>query len=66
MTLIKNFMFATVVKCSYPTVANGRRHDQLAEMLHYKHWRQDFQLCRDVRATVANGRCAELPQKMLG
>lgn len=49
---MKNFMFATGIECSYPTVQGGKRRDQLAETGHYDHWQQDFQLCWDVGATV--------------
>ena len=46
------FMFATGLECSYPTIENGRwRRDQLESTRHYRHWQQDFELCRQVGAT---------------
>ena len=40
-----NFMFATGIECSNPTVKNGTvRRDQLEECGHYKHWRDDLYL----------------------
>jgi beta-glucosidase/6-phospho-beta-glucosidase/beta-galactosidase len=40
-----NFMFATGIECSDPTVGDDHfRRDQLAECGHYEHWRQDFEL----------------------
>jgi beta-glucosidase/6-phospho-beta-glucosidase/beta-galactosidase len=48
-----NFMFATGIECSYPTIQNGRvRRDQLAECGHYEHWRQDLSLVRDLGLKV--------------
>lgn len=49
---MRNFLFATGIECSYPTVQGGKRRDQLAETGHYDRWRQDFQLCRDIGATI--------------
>ncbi|MBM0745366.1 family 1 glycosylhydrolase (plasmid) [Phormidium sp. CLA17] len=44
-----NFMFATGIECSYPTINQGRtRRDQLAECGHYQHWRKDLQLVKDL------------------
>ncbi|MFC4454815.1 family 1 glycosylhydrolase [Deinococcus sonorensis] len=44
-----NFMFATGIECSYPTIQNGRvRRDQLAECGHYEHWQQDLHLVKDL------------------
>ena len=35
-----NFMFATGIECSYPTIDGGRtRRDLLEECGHYTHWR---------------------------
>jgi beta-glucosidase/6-phospho-beta-glucosidase/beta-galactosidase len=46
------FMFATGLECSYPTIENGRwRRDQLESTRHYRHWQQDFELCRQVGVT---------------
>jgi len=43
------FMFATGIECSYPTVENGRwRLDQLAETKHYQFWRRDLELVREL------------------
>lgn len=41
------FMFATGIECSTPTIENGRwRIDQLAETGHYDNWRYDLELVR--------------------
>ncbi|MCB8822907.1 family 1 glycosylhydrolase [Microvirga rosea] len=43
------FMFATGIECSYPTLEGGRwRMDQMAACGHYRHWRADLQLVRDL------------------
>jgi beta-glucosidase/6-phospho-beta-glucosidase/beta-galactosidase len=43
------FMFATGIECSYPTVEGGRwRMDQMADCGHYRHWRMDLQLVREL------------------
>jgi beta-glucosidase/6-phospho-beta-glucosidase/beta-galactosidase len=43
------FMFATGIECSYPTVENGRwRRDQLHETDHYKYWRRDLELTKEI------------------
>ncbi len=48
-----NFMFATGIECSYPTIDNGRiRRDQLAECRHYECWREDLALVRDLGLKV--------------
>lgn len=40
-----NFMFATGIECSNPTINQGRtRRDQLLECGHYKNWREDLRL----------------------
>ncbi len=42
-----NFMFATGIECSYPTIEHGRvRRDQLEECGHYRRWREDLQLVK--------------------
>ena len=42
-----NFMFATGIECSYPTIEHGRvRRDQLAECGHYERWREDLRLVK--------------------
>ncbi|MGF1634524.1 MAG: family 1 glycosylhydrolase [Phycisphaerae bacterium] len=38
------FMFAAGIECSYPTIAGGRRIDQLEVTGHYEHWRKDLDL----------------------
>ena len=48
-----NFMFATGIECSYPTIDQGRvRRDQLAECRHYACWREDLELVRDLGLKV--------------
>ncbi len=48
-----NFLFATGIECSYPTIANGRvRRDQLAECRHYACWREDLGLVRELGLRV--------------
>jgi beta-glucosidase/6-phospho-beta-glucosidase/beta-galactosidase len=48
-----NFMFATGIECSYPTINQGKtRRDQLAECGHYTHWRKDLQLVKDLGLKV--------------
>ena len=43
----RNFMFATGIECSYPTIEHGRvRRDLLAECGHYDRWREDLALVR--------------------
>jgi beta-glucosidase/6-phospho-beta-glucosidase/beta-galactosidase len=43
------FMFATGIECSNPTIENGRwRRDQLYETDHYKNWRRDLELVREL------------------
>ncbi len=49
---MRHFLFATGIECSYPTIAGGRRRDQLAETRHYDLWRDDLQLCLDVGAKI--------------
>ncbi len=40
-----NFMFATGIECSYPTIDNGKtRRDQLEECGHYKYWKKIYNL----------------------
>lgn len=42
------FMFATGIECSYPTIDGGRwRRDQLEETEHYRYWRRDLELVRE-------------------
>src|SRR5437762_1057368 len=43
------FMFATGIECSAPTIDGGRwRIDQLEETGHYKNWRHDLELVREL------------------
>ena len=42
------FMMATGLECSYPTVQGGKRRDELESTGHYKLWREDFDLCREI------------------
>jgi beta-glucosidase/6-phospho-beta-glucosidase/beta-galactosidase len=43
------FMFATGIECSYPTIDKGRwRMDQLVETDHYRYWRRDLELVREL------------------
>ncbi|MBC8104682.1 MAG: glycoside hydrolase family 1 protein [Cytophagales bacterium] len=48
-----NFMFATGIECSYPTIDQGRtRRDQLEECGHYEHWRRDLALVKEMGLRV--------------
>ncbi len=48
-----NFMFATGIECSYPTIGNGSiRRDLLDECGHYTHWREDFRLVKELGLKV--------------
>jgi beta-glucosidase/6-phospho-beta-glucosidase/beta-galactosidase len=40
------FLFATGIENSYPTIAGGRRIDQMEKCGHYEHWKLDLQLVR--------------------
>jgi len=43
------FMFATGIECSYPTLDNGRyRMDELEATEHYRYWRRDLELVREL------------------
>lgn len=43
------FMFATGIECSYPTLEGGRwRMDEMAACGHYRHWRTDLRLVREL------------------
>jgi putative effector of murein hydrolase LrgA (UPF0299 family) len=45
----ERFMFATGIECSYPTVQGGRwRMDQMQACGHYRHWRTDLALVREM------------------
>ncbi|ALW85213.1 glycoside hydrolase family 1 [Hymenobacter sedentarius] len=44
-----NFMFATGIECSYPTIDHGRtRRDLLAETGHYDRYKEDLGLVKDL------------------
>ena len=44
-----NFWFATGIECSYPTIDHGQtRRDQLEECGHYRYWREDFGLVKEL------------------
>ena len=43
------FMFATGIENSYPTIAKGRRIDEMEKCGHYLRWRDDLQLVHDLR-----------------
>jgi beta-glucosidase/6-phospho-beta-glucosidase/beta-galactosidase len=46
---MSEFMFATGIECSAPTIDGGRwRIDQLEETGHYRHWRRDLELTREI------------------
>ena len=50
-----NFLFATGIECSYPTIEkNGKtvRRDLLEECGHYKNWKQDLALVRELGLKV--------------
>jgi len=42
------FMFATGIENSYPVIGQGKRIDQMDKCGHYKMWRQDLALVRDM------------------
>ena len=49
---IPAFAFATGIECSYPTIEQGRwRQDQMEATGHYRHWRKDFELAREIGVT---------------
>ena len=48
-----NFMFATGIECSNPTIGHGRiRRALLDECGHYTHWRKDLQLVKSMGLKV--------------
>lgn len=48
-----NFMFATGIECSNPTIDHGRtRRDLLEECGHYERWREDLALTRELGLLV--------------
>lgn len=47
----QRFIFATGIECSYPMIQTPqgvRRVDELAKCGHYEHWREDFELTREL------------------
>ena len=53
--LPNNFMFATGIECSYPTIVEGKnriRRDELKERDHYNRWREDIGLVREMGLKV--------------
>lgn len=48
-----NFMFATGIECSYPTINHGKtRRDMLAECGHYENFKLDFELVKNLGLKV--------------
>jgi len=48
-----NFMFATGIECSYPTIGNGKiRRDLLEECGHYARWEEDLRLVHELGLKV--------------
>lgn len=48
-----NFMFATGIECSYPTIDKGKtRRDLLEECNHYERWKEDLGLVKDMGIKV--------------
>ncbi len=51
--LPNNFMFATGIECSYPTINHGKtRRDQLAECNHYERYKEDLGLVKELGLKV--------------
>ena len=49
----QNFMFATGIECSYPTIDHGKtRRDLLDECGHYKFWKKDLELVKGLGLKV--------------
>ena len=42
------FFFATGIENSYPTIATGKRIDQMAKSGHYDRFREDFGLVKEL------------------
>jgi beta-glucosidase/6-phospho-beta-glucosidase/beta-galactosidase len=42
------FLFATGIENSYPTIAGGKRIDQMDKCGHYARWEEDFELVRSL------------------
>ncbi len=50
---LRNFMFATGIECSYPTIDHGTtRRDQMEECGHYKYWKEDLHLVKELGLNV--------------
>ena len=48
-----NFMFATGIECSYPTIKKGKvRRDQLRECGHYDRYKEDLGLVKELGLKV--------------
>ncbi len=48
-----NFMFATGIECSYPTIQHGKiRRDQLRECGHYERYKEDLGLVKELGLKV--------------
>jgi len=48
-----NFMFATGIECSYPTIDKGKtRRDLLKECKHYEYWKKDLALVKELGLNV--------------
>lgn len=48
-----NFMFATGIECSYPTIDNGNtRRDLLEEAKHCEYWKEDLALVKEMGINV--------------
>lgn len=49
----RNFMFATGIECSYPTINKGKtRRDLLEECNHYTNWKEDLALVKEMGLNV--------------
>ncbi len=47
--MMPNFLFATGIENSYPTIQQGRvRVDEMEKCGHYQHWRHDFDLVQEL------------------
>src|SRR4051812_46616791 len=47
--MARNFIFATGIENSTPTIENGRKRvDELAKCKHYDHWQKDFDLVEEM------------------
>lgn len=50
---LRNFMFATGIECSYPTINHGKtRRDLLEECGHYNYWKEDLRLVKELGLNV--------------